>query len=84
MSAGTYKQHLASKRHNIKRDELKTPGKMMSKSSSASSFEVLGTEKPVQCMFCSAESSPFHLKKEHNFPPFEQECVNIEGLKSHI
>lgn len=39
MNAGTYKQHLSSKKHQQNRDKLKTPGQYtLSKSSSSSDF----------------------------------------------
>ena len=44
VNAGTYKQHLGSKKHKQNRAQLKTPEKyMMSKSSSSSDFEIIGT-----------------------------------------
>lgn len=85
MSAGTFKQHLASKKHNQRRGELKEMGqKVMSKSSSSSSFEVIGAEKPVHCIFCLGEGSQTHLRVEHNFPPFEDQCVDLEGLIAQV
>lgn len=53
MNAGTYKQHLSSKKHKQRRDELKDPIQAtLSKSSSSSDFSLIGAEKVEPCVFC--------------------------------
>ena len=52
MSANTYKQHINSQKHKANRKKITS--KTLSKTSSESSFEVLGLEKIKKCMFCNS------------------------------
>jgi hypothetical protein len=72
-SAGTYRHHINSKKHKKKRDNItKVPTEIMSHSSSSSQFSIIGAEKAESCLFCHHAFSKEHMRKEHNFPPFEK------------
>ena len=83
MSVNTYKHHMKSQKHKKNRDRILSHSKM-SKSSSESDFSVIGLEKPEKCFFCHQWNVSDHLKTKHNFPPFAEECINVEGLKKHV
>ena len=63
MSAGTYKQHLNSKRHKGNREKIKcSEHTILSRSSSSSDFSILGGEKAELCFFCYHNMTCDHLK----------------------
>lgn len=70
-NSGAYKQHIASKKHKLNRENLKAEKHTLSKSSSESDFEIIGAEKAETCLFCQTEGTANHMKQVHNFPPFE-------------
>ena len=81
MSAATYKQHLNSQKHKNNCKQLIRLQKANSTTSSASSFEVIGEDahKP-DCIFCNEKMDLHHLSSKHCFPPFREECVDVQGL----
>jgi hypothetical protein len=84
MSPQTYKQHINSQKHKSNRKEL-LYHKDKSESSSMSEFELIDEKKVHEiCPFCPHSCTPEHLKKEHCFPPFREECVNLDGLIAFV
>lgn len=81
MSAATYKQHLNSQKHKNNRKQLIKPDKAKSETSSVSEFEVIGehAHKP-DCILCGDKMDAHHLDSKHCFPPFREECYNVDGL----
>ena len=85
MSAGTYHAHLKSKKHKLNRDKIKAPDALSQHHSETSSeFSVIGAEKTSRCLFCHETESKEHLKTQHSFPPFENECTDYKGLVEYI
>jgi hypothetical protein len=83
MSPQTYKQHINSQKHKLNRKQLLSGGKDHSETSSLSEFEVISPEAD-SCLFCPAARSEQHLLAQHCFPPFRNECSNLQGLIDHV
>jgi hypothetical protein len=46
-----------------------------------SEFELIDEKKVKNiCPFCTQVCTEEHLRKAHCFPPFRDECANLEGL----
>ncbi len=85
MSPQTYKQHINSQKHKSNRKALLYQSHDKSESSSQSEFELID-EKAIYdiCPFCPHSCTEEHLLKVHCFPPFKDECTNLDGLIAHI